>query len=134
METQPGLSVGALREALIEVTELEGAFGRNLHESKDVLLRVGDSYLPLGQVSVAFVGGSFCLILQGGGRDRPDVGPGVGKVMVPGLSPEVYEDVVACIERHTYSFASQGIAHIGGTRDAARHVLEILEPHMKGGS
>jgi len=61
------LSVGALREAIINATELEGAFGQNLHESKDVLVRDRDGgYFPLEQVSVGFVNGAFVMILQSG--------------------------------------------------------------------
>lgn len=55
------MSVGALREAIINACDLEGAFGQNLHESKGVMLRVrpttdpvDDLVFPLQQVSVGF--------------------------------------------------------------------------------
>lgn len=60
-----GLSVGALREAIINATELNGAYGKNLHESRAVILRVGGTYYSLAEVAVGFIDGSFCLILQG---------------------------------------------------------------------
>lgn len=65
------LSVGALREALIDVMELGGAWGGNMHESKEVLLRTPDgSLLPLVSVSAAFVEGRFVLVLDGGQSGR----------------------------------------------------------------
>lgn len=51
---QAGMSIGALREAIINATEFEGVFGQNVHESKDVLLRVGEKCYPLTEVSVGF--------------------------------------------------------------------------------
>jgi hypothetical protein len=48
------MSIGALREAIVNATELGGVFGQNVHESKDVLLRVGDKSYPLSEVAVGF--------------------------------------------------------------------------------
>lgn len=60
------MSAGSLREKLAGAMDLGGAFGRNLHESKGVLLRVGDGFLALDQVSVTSVNGSFVLVLHAG--------------------------------------------------------------------
>lgn len=62
----PAMSIGALREAIINATELEGVFGQNIHESKDVLVRVGDQTYPLAEVSVGFDAstGSFVMYLS----------------------------------------------------------------------
>lgn len=63
MTSNDGLSVGTLQEALTEITDGGGAWGRNMHPSKDVLLRVGDQVYPLAQVAVSFYGGSFTVML-----------------------------------------------------------------------
>jgi hypothetical protein len=64
------LSVGELRERIVYATELGGAFGENLHESKDVLVQVGDEFWQLSFVKVAFRGGRFVLVLEAGEADR----------------------------------------------------------------
>lgn len=61
-----GLSIGALREALIEVMDLGGAWGQNMHESKPAVIQIGDSYWHLGTVKSSFQGGRFVLILEAG--------------------------------------------------------------------
>lgn len=63
------LSVEQLTEAIRVATEQGGAYGQNLHPSKDVLIRVGDhQYYSVELVAVAFVGetGRFALVLQAG--------------------------------------------------------------------
>lgn len=65
-----GTSIGELREAIVEAMDLNGAFGVNLHESKDVLLRAGDVYRHLRQISVGFVNGRLVFILEAGAEDR----------------------------------------------------------------
>ena len=60
------LSAGALREALVDAMDLGGAWGENLHESKQFLLSVDGRYYPLAQASVAFVAGRFALVLTAG--------------------------------------------------------------------
>lgn len=47
-------SIGELREAIIQATELDGVFGQSIHESKEVLLRVNGQTYPLDEVSVGF--------------------------------------------------------------------------------
>lgn len=43
------LSIGALREAIIEAMDLGGAWGSNMHESKEVLVRLdGKCYRAAG--------------------------------------------------------------------------------------
>lgn len=60
-----GMSIGALREAIIEATELGGAWGGNMHESKPVMLRVNGQTFPLTTVSASFLSGRFVLVLDG---------------------------------------------------------------------
>lgn len=57
------LNIGQLREATISTTDLDGAYGQSISETKQVLVRVGETYLPLAQVSVGVVAGRFALIL-----------------------------------------------------------------------
>jgi hypothetical protein len=59
-----GLCVGALREALIDAMDLGGAWGANLHESKDVVIQAGDQFWSLGQVAVSFRAGRSVLVLK----------------------------------------------------------------------
>jgi hypothetical protein len=78
------LSVGELREAIISACDLGGAHGQNLHESKDVLIRIrvesNDTYLPLSRVSVAFVPpGRFALVLTAGGSEGDAEDDGTGQ-------------------------------------------------------
>jgi hypothetical protein len=57
------LSVGALRNVLVDALDHGGVLGENLHESKDVLLRVDGAYYPLARIGVAFVDGRIALVL-----------------------------------------------------------------------
>ena len=70
-DTQRGLTVGELREALISAMDLGGAYGRDLPEAKAVLLQVGDQVWPLATVKVSVRDGSFVLVLEAAqdGRD-----------------------------------------------------------------
>lgn len=61
-----GMSVGALRECLINAMDLGGVFGSNLHESKEVLLSVDDQFWPLRKASVRFHEGRLVLVLSDG--------------------------------------------------------------------
>jgi hypothetical protein len=70
------LSIGELREALISAMDLGGAWGRNLGESKKVLLRVDGRMYPLASVSAAFTGGGFALVLDGGPAPGKEDGHG----------------------------------------------------------
>lgn len=63
-ENQP-LSVGALKEALHAVTELGGAYGRNLSETKSVWIRVHGHMFHLAAVAVISHEGRFILVLDG---------------------------------------------------------------------
>lgn len=62
------LSIGELREGIVNATELNGVFGHNVHESKKVLIRVGENTYPLSEVSVGFDGesGMFVMYLTAG--------------------------------------------------------------------
>lgn len=67
------MTAGTLREGLVSAMDLGGAFGANLHESKEVLVRVGDvegkhHYLTVEHVAVAFVGGRFVFVVQAAGQ------------------------------------------------------------------
>jgi hypothetical protein len=68
-DSADGLSVGALREALADVTEHGGAWGQNMHESKDVLIQVGEKFWRLGRVKASFRDGRFVLIVEAGDPD-----------------------------------------------------------------
>ena len=57
---KPGLSVGKLREAITRATEGGGAWGRNLHPSKSVVLRRGELTRPLRYADQTYPGG-VCL-------------------------------------------------------------------------
>jgi hypothetical protein len=68
-----GLTVGELREAIIAACDLGGAYGQNLSETKQVLIRTAeDTYLPLSRVCVKFHAGRFALVLDavGGTNDK----------------------------------------------------------------
>jgi hypothetical protein len=63
--TRQGMSIGALREALTAFTDLNGAWGQNMHESKPVYLRVHGHVFRLTQVAASFHEGSFAIMLDG---------------------------------------------------------------------
>lgn len=58
------LTVGELREAIIYACDLGGAYGQNLSETKEVLIRIENACHPLSQVSVTFHEGRFVLMLD----------------------------------------------------------------------
>lgn len=66
MTENNGLSVGGLKDALSTVTNGGGAYGRNLHPSKQVMLQIGDRVYPLNRVVVSFINGALAVILEGG--------------------------------------------------------------------
>lgn len=57
-------SIGELREDLAQFTDLGGFLGQNMHESKEVLIRVGDRTLPVKQVAATFYDGAFVILLE----------------------------------------------------------------------
>lgn len=59
------MDVAALRESIRIATEEGGAFGKNLHETKDVVLDIDGVQRGLESVSVSFVDGAFVLKLTG---------------------------------------------------------------------
>jgi hypothetical protein len=59
------MSIGALREALTTFTDLGGAWGSNLRESKEVLLRVHGHVFSLKRVAASFHEGRFVVMLDG---------------------------------------------------------------------
>ena len=58
------MTAGDLRDAITNAMDNSGAYGPNLHPTKDVLIRIGDTYHPLHHVATAFVDGRFVLILS----------------------------------------------------------------------
>ena len=58
------MSAGELRDAITAAMDDSGAYGRNLHPTKDVLIQIGESYYALNHVAVDFVHGSFVLTLN----------------------------------------------------------------------
>jgi hypothetical protein len=63
------MSIGELREVLADLMDLEGAWGKNLDESKEALIQAGDEYWVLGRVKASFFAGRFVVILEAGVRD-----------------------------------------------------------------
>lgn len=61
-----GYSIGRVREALIEVMDLGGAWGANMHESKRAVIRIGENgpFYDLDSVRTSFQNGEFVLVLQ----------------------------------------------------------------------
>lgn len=64
MSTGSGKSIGELREALTRFTDLGGFLGQNMHESKEVLLRVGENTFQIRDVAATFYNGSFVILLE----------------------------------------------------------------------
>lgn len=65
------MDVGALKEAIIDATELNGVYGKNLSMTKEVLLRIGDypeKTYPLARVKISVIEGSFVMVLE---ADKP---------------------------------------------------------------
>lgn len=60
------MSAGELRDAITSAMDNGSAHERNLHPTKDALIRIGGSYYALDHVAVAFVQGSFVLTLTAG--------------------------------------------------------------------
>jgi len=58
---KPGLTVVELAGAITEATENNGAWGRNLHPTKDVILRIGERTIPMRHLNPDFAGG-ICLL------------------------------------------------------------------------
>lgn len=63
------MNIGELREALITVMDLGGYFGENLHESKEVLLHVGDTYFHVANVGGEFNNGRCTFVILAGPPD-----------------------------------------------------------------
>jgi len=59
------MSIAFLRESLVTFTDLNGAWGSNLHESREVLLRVHGHVFTLKQVAASFYEGRFVVMLDG---------------------------------------------------------------------
>jgi hypothetical protein len=58
-------SVEELKEAIITACDLGGAYGKNLSETKEVLVRVTDNtYLPVNHICVSFYAGKFVFVLD----------------------------------------------------------------------
>jgi len=64
------MDIGALREGLVTAMDRGGAWGRDLHESKPVLIDVGGQMYELDQAAVTFAGGRFALVLRAGAAAR----------------------------------------------------------------
>jgi hypothetical protein len=60
-----GLSIAELREAITAVTTEGGAWGKNMNDSKEVMLRIGDRTYPLQNIAASFEDGHFVLMLTG---------------------------------------------------------------------
>jgi hypothetical protein len=58
------MSAGDLRDAITTAMDDSGAYGHNLHPTKDVLIHIGGSYFALKYAAVNFVHGSFVLTLR----------------------------------------------------------------------
>lgn len=61
MTGKPGLTVVELAGAITEATENGGAWGKNLHPSKDVVLRIGHRTEPMRHLDRDFADG-ICLL------------------------------------------------------------------------
>lgn len=59
------MDIGELREALLTFTDLKGAWGASMHESKEVLLRADGRVFRLARVAASFYEGSFVIMLDG---------------------------------------------------------------------
>ena len=69
-DTSTRITLGVLREALISVMDLGGAWGQNMHESKEVLIQAPDgTYHQVAQVAASFVAGRFVLTIKAGDPD-----------------------------------------------------------------
>jgi hypothetical protein len=63
-EDGAGLSIGELKEALHALTDLGGAWGRNMDVGKKVLVRVHGHLFELDSVSAGFDNGMFVAVLD----------------------------------------------------------------------
>ena len=63
--TRPGMTIGELKEALITLTDLGGAWGQNMSVDKQVLLRVHGHVFRLTSVAASFHEGRFAVMLDG---------------------------------------------------------------------
>lgn len=62
-----GLTIGDIQDGLFKATERGGAWGKNMHPSKEVLVRIDETYYPIRYVSCSFVNGSFVMIFDATG-------------------------------------------------------------------
>lgn len=58
------MNVQRLKDAITQATELGGAYGHDLHPSKEVVVRVSGMVIPVQRVSVAFHEDSFVLVID----------------------------------------------------------------------
>jgi hypothetical protein len=58
------MNVQQLRDAITVAAEQGGAYGFDLHPTKEVMARVSGLDIPVQRVSVDFVNGSFVLIID----------------------------------------------------------------------
>lgn len=58
------MSIDQLLAAIKLATEQGGAYGQNLHPSKEVVVRVSGIEIPITHVRVGFVEGEFKLVLD----------------------------------------------------------------------
>lgn len=61
------MEIGELREALVQVMDLSGDF--SLHESKETLLHVGDTYFRVAAVGTEFQNGRSVFVILAGAPD-----------------------------------------------------------------
>lgn len=57
-------SIGEVKEKIIEATELDGAFGQNMHESKEVVIRTPEGIYSIDEVLVTAIAGKFVMMLD----------------------------------------------------------------------
>jgi hypothetical protein len=89
-ETASWLSVGELREALIDAMDLGGVLGANLHESKKAVIQVKDDFWYVAVVKTCFRNGRFVLVLE------------AGDPFVP-MTREEAERAIAALQSHTHA-------------------------------
>jgi hypothetical protein len=58
------VDVATLARAIEIATQEGGAYGQNLHPSKDVMVRVSGVMVPVQRVSASFHEGSFVLVID----------------------------------------------------------------------
>lgn len=125
-----GTSIGELREALTFFTDLGGAWGANMHESKQVLLRVeGRHVYRLAHVEASFHEGRIVIMLDSQECRLSDFPSDVQTARDQADRAQQAEATIGRVQKWVTSDVVTARTPFGdGYREAMRDVRDLLTP------